>query len=147
MAYITQQDLLDELGEDLLVQLSDNAGTGEVDEAKITKAIQHAQGVCEAYLRGRYSLPVPATAMVKTINIDIAIFHLFKGRASYDEGVYKVRRNANDDAIKLLTAINQGKAGLDVPAAEETIANPATSDRVLTNKSNANFNDTKLSGF
>lgn len=146
MIYITRQDLLEELGEDLLIQLTDNAGTGVVDEAKVTKAIQHAQGVCDAYLRGRYSLPVPATPMVKTINIDIAIFHLYK-RIEFDEGVYKVRKTANDDAIKLLTAINQGKAGLDVPATEETIATPATSDRILTNKSNSVFTDSKLSGF
>lgn len=146
MAYITKQDLLDELGEYLLIQLTDNNGTGEIDEAKITTAIQHAQGVADAYLRGRYSLPVPATAMVKTINVDIAVFHLYK-RSEIDEGGYKVRKNANDDAIKLLTAINQGKAGLDVPALEETIANPATSDKILTNKSNAIFTDSKLSGF
>lgn len=147
MSYITKQDLLEELGEQTLIQLTDNDESGAIDDAKITKAINHAQGVCDAYLRTRYSLPVPATPMVATINIDIAIFHLYKGRTLSDEGVYKVRKNANDDAIKLLTAINQGKAALDVPATAETIETPATSDRILTNQSNAVFTDRKLSNY
>lgn len=146
MSYINKDDLFDELGEQTLIQLTDNDESGEIDDAKIAKAISHAQGVCDAYLRTRYALPVPATPMVKTINIDIAIFHLYK-RAEFDEGVYKVRKNANDDGIKLLTAINQGKAGLDVPANEETIETPATTDRILTNKSNAVFTDGKLSNY
>ncbi len=147
MSYIERQDLLEELGEDALIQLTDNDAAGEIDEAKIAKAINHAQGVCDAYLRGRYSLPVPSTPMVKTINIDIAIFHLYKGRATYDDGVYKVKKNAHDEAVKLLTAINQGKAALDVPATEETIVTPATTDRILTNKSSAQFSDGKLSNY
>ncbi len=147
MSYITKDDLLDELGEQTLIQLTDNDDTGAIDDAKITKSIQHAQGVCDVYLRTRYTLPVPATPMVKTINADIAIFHLYKGRTLSDEGVYKVRKNANDDAIRLLTAISHGKAALDVPATEETIEIPATSDRILTNKSKSVFTDGRLSNY
>ena len=148
MAYLELQDLLDELGEDKLVQLSDNDDIGEVNEARVNKAIQHAQGVFDAYARARYSIPVPSTPMVKTLNLDIAVFHLFKSRSTATkDNVYEVRKNANDDAIKLLTAINQGKAALDIPAAEETITNPATSDRILTNAGKSKFSDEKLSGW
>lgn len=147
MSYITLQDLLDELGEDTLVQLSDNTETGEVNSSRVDKAIEYARGIFDAYARARYSIPVPATPMVKSINLDLATFHLYKSRSTLDEGVYKIRKNGNDDAVKLLMAINQGKAALDVPATEETVTNPATSDRVLTNKSNVKFSDSKLSGF
>ncbi len=147
MNYISLQDLLDELGEDTLVQLSDNTETGEVNSSRVDKAIEYARGIFDAYARARYSIPVPATPMVKSINLDLAIFHLYKSRSTLDEGVYKIRKYANDDAVKLLMAINQGKAALDVPAVEETKENPATSDRVLTNKSNTKFSDSKLSGF
>lgn len=148
MAYIELQDLLDELGEDTLIQLTDNEGTGEINQNRIDKAIQYAQGVFDAYARARYSIPVPATPMVKSLNLDMAILHLYKSRSTVTkDSVYEVRKIANDDAIKLLTAINQGKAALDVPAVEETKEVPATSDRILTNAGRSKFTDDKLSGY
>lgn len=148
MAYITLQDLLDELGTDTLIQLTDNEGTGEINESRVNKAVEYAQGVFDAYARARYSIPVPATPMVKSLNLDMAIMHLYKSRATVTkDSVYEVRKNANDEAIKLLTAINQGKAALDVPAVEETKESPATGDRILTNASKSKFTDSKLSGY
>lgn len=147
MAYLELQDLLDELGEKVLVQLTNNVGTEEVDVARVAKAIEYAQGVVDAYARARYSLPLPKTAMVKAINLDLAVFHLVKSRSSMKEGIFDVKKVANDEAIKLLTAINQGRAALDVPADEETIENPKTSDQILTNAKNSKFTDAKLSGF
>ncbi len=147
MAYIGLQDLLDELGENVLVQLTDNNGSEDIDEAKVAKAIAYAQSTFDAHARARYSIPVPNTPLVKTINLDLAVFHLMKSRSTLEEGVYKIRKNANDDAIKLLLNIGSGKAALDVPAAEETISNPATSDQILTNASRSKFTDSKLSGF
>ncbi len=148
MAYIELQDLLDELGEDVLIQLSDNTETGEIDEARVGKAIQYARGVFDAYARTRYSIPVPVTPMVQSINLDLAVFHLYKSRSTVTkDSVYEVRKIANDDAIKLLTAINQGKAALDVPATEETIESPVTSDAILTNAARTKFTDGKLSSY
>jgi phage gp36-like protein len=149
VAYIGTQDLIDELGEGTLVQLTDD-GTGEeptINEARVLKAIESAQGIFDSYARSRYSLPVPVTTMVKSLNLDLAIFHLYKSRTSIAKGVYDVRRAAYEDAMKLLKAISAGQAGLDVPAAEETKTNPATPDRVLTNAGNAKFTDDKLKGF
>lgn len=147
MAYIGLQDLLDKLGEDELVQLTDNAGTGAVDAAVVDEAIQYAQGVFDSYARTRYTLPVPSTPLVRSLNLKIAVFSLFENRATIDEGVYKIRKNAYDDAVKQLIAISQGKAALDVPAAEETLETPATADKILTNASRSKFNDRTLSGF
>lgn len=147
MAYIDLQDLLDELGEDILVQLTDNEGEGEIDQARIAKAIEYAKGAFDALARTRYLIPVPSTPLVKSLNLDLAVFHLYKSRSTVDEGVYKIRKNANDDAIKFLTSISQGKAALDVPADEETKENPATGDRILTNAAKSKFTDSKLSSF
>ncbi len=148
MAYIELQDLLDELGEDVLVQLTDNDETGEINVARANKAIEFAQGVFDAYARTRYSIPVPTTPMVKSLNLDLAVLHLYKSRTSIvRDSVYEVRKSANDEAIKLLTAINQGKAALDVPTAEETIENPTTGDAILTNAAKSKFSDATLTGF
>ncbi len=148
MAYITLQNVFDRLGEDTLVQLTDNAGTGEVDENIVNDAIEAAQGEFESYLRNRgYSLPVPSTPLVRQLNLKLAIFTLFENRATLDEGIYKVHQNAYNNAITRLKDIATGKAALDVPASEETIENPATSDKILTNASKSKFTDGKLSGF
>lgn len=147
MAYLVSQDLLDELGETTLVELTDDNGTGEVNEARVLKAIESAQGQFDFYARSRYSLPVPVTPMVKTLNLDLAIFHLYKSRTAIADGIYTVRKNAYDDAIKRLIDLSKGIGGLDVPAAEETIEKPATSDKILTNASRAKFTDDALSGY
>lgn len=147
MAYLELQDLIDELGEDTLVQLTDDEGTGEINETRVLKAIEFAKGTFDAYARSRYSLPVPATPFVKAANLDLAIFHLYKSRTSLPEGVYKVREAAYKEAMQLLKDIQCGKAGLDVPAAEETVETPANSDRILTNASRQKFTDEALRSF
>lgn len=147
MGYITLQDLLDELGEDILVQLTDDFGTEEVNESVVNKAIATAEGTFESYIRTRYSLPVPATQMVKTRCLNLAIYELYRKRATFDDGVFKVKKTAYDETISLLRDIQSGKAALDVPAAEESIENPASGDRILTNASKAKFSDNKLSNF
>lgn len=147
MSYITKADLLEELGEDILVQLTDNEETGEINDSRIEKSIEYARGVFDAYARTRYSLPVPVTPMVKAVCLDLAIFHLYKSRTSIAEGVYEIRKNANDEAIKLLTNISNGKAALDVPAITETKETPASSDSILTNAGKSTFTDTALKGY
>lgn len=147
MSYITIEDLTDELGEGLLVELTDDIDTGEINPTVITKAIDYAVGTFEAYARTRYSLPVPATALVKSRCLDLAIYRLFRKRAEFDEGVFKVKKTAHDETISFLKDLQAGRAALDIPAAEETIESPATSDRILTNKSNSKFTDDKFKGF
>lgn len=147
MSYITAEDLIDELGEDLLVELTDDNDTGEINENVITKAIDYAVGTFDAYARTRYSLPVPATALVKSRCLDLAIYRLFRKRAELDEGVFKVKKTAHDETISFLKDLQAGRAALDIPAAEETIESPATGDRILTNKSNSKFTDDKFKGF
>jgi phage gp36-like protein len=147
MTYIAQQDIEDELGPDKLIQLTDSNDAGEVDSAVVEKAISYAEGVMNAYARTRYPIPLPATEMVKALCLDLAIFKLFRGRATIAEDVYKIRRDSFDDAVKLLKALQKGEAALDVPAAEETMTNPASPDRVLRGNSKPVFGDDKLSSF
>jgi len=146
MAYIETQDLLDELGEDTLVKLTDDEGTGEVSETRVLKAIEFAAGTFDSYARSRYSIPVPVTPVVKTVNLDLAIFHLYK-RSHVTGGIYEVKEKAYNEALKTLKDISSGRAALDVPTAEETIEKPATSDRILTNASKTKFSDDALKGF
>jgi phage gp36-like protein len=149
LSYITQQDLEDELGENRLVQLTDDQATGEVNPARVGKAISYAEGTFEAYARTRYTLPVPVTEKVKSLCLDLAVFHLFKSRALSTEGVYEVKKHAHDAAIKFLEALQKGTAALDVPAAEETATSPASPDRVLRGSSSSKpvFTDEKMDSY
>ena len=146
--YITAQDLIDEVGLARLIELtSDDADADEPDTAAVTKAIEYAVGTFDSYARTRYALPVPATSMVKSRCLDLAVYHLFRKRATYDEGVFKVKKTAYDETIAFLKDLQAGRAALDIPASEETIESPATSDTVLTNAAKSKFTDTNLSGF
>lgn len=148
MAYIGTQDLIGELGEDKLVQLTDDERTGDVNETRVLKAIEYAQGVFDSYARSRYKLPVTVTPLVKALNLDLAIFHLYKSRATVSkEGIYEIRKGHHDEAIKRLLDISKGNSALDIPAVEETVDNPGTPDRILTNANKQVFTDNKLSGF
>lgn len=149
MSYITQQDLEDELGEAKLIQLTDDTGSGEIGEDRVGKAISYAVGLFDSYARSRYTIPVPVTQMVKAVCLDLAVFHLFKSRASTTEGTYEVKREAHDDAIKLLKDVAAGRAALDVPSVEETVEKPASPDEILRGSSVSNvvFDDKKLSGY
>jgi len=147
MSYITLQDLSDELGEETLAKLSGDPDGETVDEARIQSVIENATGVFEGYIRSRYSLPVTTTPLVKQLVKKIAIFELYERWTTIDEGIYKIRRNAYNDAIAQLKDIAAGRAALDVPAAEETKTYPGTSDRILTNASKAKFTDDKLKSF
>lgn len=147
MSYITQQDLVEELGESQLVQLTDDGENDEIGSAVVAKAIEYAAGVFDSYARTRYSLPVPATPLVKSCCVNLAVYHLFRKRATFDDGAFKVKKTAYDESIQLLKDIQSGRAALDVPAAKETIETPASSDKVLTNAAKAKFTDSKLSSF
>ena len=147
MSYITKQDLLDELGEQQLIQLTDSARTGGVDESVVDKALAFAGGTFDAYARTRYSLPVPATAKVKALCLDLAIYKLKKARVTTSEGIDNLRKSYYDPSIKFLEALQSGKAALDVPAADETTESPAIPDRVLSGTVRKVFTDEKLDSY
>lgn len=147
MSYIAEQDLLDELGEERLIQLTDDSGAGEIDHAKVGKAISFAVGTFDSYARTRYSIPVPTTEKVKSVCIDLAVFKLSIRRAKTPEVGESLRKNLYDPQIKFLEALQGGKAALDVPAQEETAANPAQPDRILSGTSRPQFTDEKLRGY
>jgi phage gp36-like protein len=116
VAYITTQDLRDEVGEDKLVELTDLDFTGVEDDGRAQKAIEYAEGTFEMYISGRYVVPVvPVTPLVRGICLDLAVFHFYKN-SPVKEGIYEVRLAAHDRAIKKLEAISRGMVNLDAQA-------------------------------
>jgi phage gp36-like protein len=155
MAYITKQDLKDELGADKFLELADDLdleGTeDERTDKRATKAISYAVGTFDSYARTRYQIPVPLTEQAKAVCLDLAVYHLYKARATdaSKESRYAVIKDAHDNQLRWLEKLSAGKVALDVPSAEETTVKPASPDEILrgSSQTGAIFDDTKLSSY
>lgn len=81
MAYCAAEDLTERLSNDELIQLTDDANTGVVDQDIVAAAITAAQDVIDGYLRGRYTVPLASVpGLIKNIALDLAAYKLFKRR-------------------------------------------------------------------
>jgi len=134
MPYSLQTDLLEQIDEDILIQLTDDVDAGEVDAAVVTRAIADADAEIDSYCGTRHELPFdPVPVMVRKLSVDIAICNLYARR----KGVPEDRQKRYDNAVRFLRDISVGKAtlGSDAPA-EDSDGGPeattAKSDRVFT---------------
>jgi phage gp36-like protein len=134
MAYCAQSDLLNQLDEDILIQLTDDADAGAIDADIVTRAIADADAEIDSYCGARYEVPFASVpVMVRKISVDIAIYNLYVRR----KGVPEDRENRYKDAIRFLRDVSAGKAtlGADAPAEDDDSGPEATtvkSDRVFT---------------
>ena len=133
MPYSLQTDLLEQIDEDVLIQLTDDVDAGEVDAAVVTRAIADADGEIDSYCGMKY--PVPFTTVppvIRKCSVDIAIYNLYARR----KGVPEDRQKRYDNAVRFLRDVSVGKAtlGADAPA-EDSDGGPeattAKSDRVF----------------
>jgi phage gp36-like protein len=121
MSYCTLNDILSKrLSEETLIQLTDDAGAGVVDQDKAGQAIADAAELIDGYLRKRYTLPLTsALGLVKKLALDVAVYNLYGLRAEIDTP----ERIANDysAALKVLENIQRGnvKLGVEEPSGQE----------------------------
>ncbi|TAN59654.1 DUF1320 domain-containing protein, partial [bacterium] len=57
-AYITKADILEQVPEVFLVQLTDDNGAEVVNDARVAGAIADAEGEVDGYLSAKYALPL-----------------------------------------------------------------------------------------
>ena len=116
MAYSTKSDILDQLDEVSLIQLTDDVGTGAVDDEKVEKAISAADAKINAYCQNRYSIPLtPVTGVIVDMSVDIAIYRLYSRRA---DTIPEIRKDNYKDAIRFLERVSDGKVELGSNAVE-----------------------------
>src|SRR3990170_3417501 len=106
MPYSTQADLLNQLTQAELVQLTDDAGSGSVDSAKVDAALTAASATIDAYAGGRYTLPLQPSEKVKQLCIDLSIYELEKRRRRVREATLAAR----DAALSFLRDLARGQA-------------------------------------
>lgn len=82
MAYSAETDITNlELTEAELIQLTDDAGTSEVQDDKVDAAILKADSEIDDYCRGIYSVPFdPVPNLIKFLSATIAAYWLYRRR-------------------------------------------------------------------
>ena len=133
MAYCTQADLLEQISEDDLIQLTDDSDAGIVDVSMVTRAIADADAEIDSYCGTKYDVPFsPVPVMIRKVSVDITIYNLYARR----RGAPEDRKERYDDAVSFLKDISKGIASLggDAPSVDDDAGPEATtvkSDRVF----------------
>jgi len=125
MAYCTQADILEQLDEDVLIQLTDDDDIGAVDADMVTRAIADADALIDSYCGARYDVPLsPVPNIIRKCSVDLAICNLYARR----KGVSEDREKRCKAAVGYLKDVSTGKAtlGTDTPAADEDDGPQAT---------------------
>jgi phage gp36-like protein len=106
MAYCSQDDILKMIPEVELAQLT--AESGDIpDSGVVAEAIIRADAEIDVYLGSCYQVPLsPVPESIKSVSIDLAIFHLY-GRRSV---VPAVRMQRYEAALALLRHVAAGQA-------------------------------------
>jgi phage gp36-like protein len=141
--YCTIDDIRKLLPEEALVRLTDDEGTGAVDEGRVQEAVAQADSEIDGYCGARYKVPFStAPGVVKKLSVDIAVYNL------YSRGVDQappVRAERYQAAVFKLKDIARGLVSLGADPAPDS----ATGSAAETNRSEGDnvFSRDSLEGF
>jgi phage gp36-like protein len=141
MAYCAKADILKQISEAELGDLTDDTGAGAVKDDVVTAAIENADSEIDGYCGEKYTVPFTSVpGIVKRLSVDIALYNLYARReVQWASGMPDSRTNRYDKAIRLLEKVSQGKASLgEVPAPAgnpDEVAEASMNDRVFTRTS------------
>jgi len=114
-AYCSQSDILGEIQESDLINLTDDSvpPTGAINTTVLNQVIANASGTVDRYIANIYALPFSSvpTAVV-SLTITIACYRLYRRRLVPDE-----KNTFTEDylaAIKFLEGVNKGEIKLDL---------------------------------
>jgi len=141
MSYCTQDDLLQQITEAELIELTDDAEADAVDADVVTRAIADADATIDTYCQGRYTVPLsPVPAMIRAVSVDMAIYNLLSRK---NEEVPKTRAERNHNALRFLERVADGK--IQLGAASPAPAN--TEHAVDIDSGTRIFTRDKMSGY
>ncbi|MEW9901020.1 phage protein Gp36 family protein [Chitinivorax sp. PXF-14] len=123
MNYANQADMLAAFGVRELTMLTDRALSGSLDTAVLATALDEANAEVDAFLQGRYALPLASVPRLLTrICCDIARYRLCGGDAQETEPV----RNRYRDAHRILEKIKDGELTLGLDASQQEVGTRST---------------------
>ena len=141
MTYSANADILEQLDEAILIQLTDDADAGEVDADAVTRAIADADSEIDSYCGKRYAVPFSTVPpRVRKLSVDIAIYNLYSRR----KGAPEDRKSRYDNAIRFLIALAKGLTTL---GEDDPDGSPAESNTPSIDQSDRIFTRDKMKGF
>ncbi len=140
MAYCTKADILNQISEAELAQLTDDAAGAVVDDDIVDAAIADADSEIDGYCGAKYTVPfTDVPGIVQKLSVGIAIYNIYARRETQMGGMPESRTNRYDKAIRFLIRISEGKTSLgEVPAPAgnpDEVAAASMNDRVFTRTS------------
>lgn len=107
MPYATLADLKARFGELELIQLTDIAALGVIDEAVVAQALADTEAMVDGYLGGRYTLPLASVpAILVSVVCDLARARLYKDAAP------EIVIQRHQDALRYLDRLALGRITL-----------------------------------
>lgn len=144
MPYSTLDDLIKLLPEETLIQLTDDEGAGEANQARIDEAISQADAEIDSYAGGRYGVPLASPPdLIRKLSVDISIYHLYSRRV---EEIPATRADRYKAAVRILDNIAKGivTLGITPPTAPSLQSKTAETNKPLDTNV---FNRDSLLGF
>ena len=138
MSYATHSDVQQRMGSVAYVQLTDDAGTGAADEAKVTEARSAAESEVNSYLGRRYAVPINVAAhaelqsLLRSVTLDLVEYRLHSRRPPVPADV-AVKRTAGIDWLQQVAvgkAVLPSLTELAGRASEGVVAEVSGSSRV-----------------
>jgi phage gp36-like protein len=113
MGYCTIADLVEAFTAKALIQLTDDAGVGTYDSDILNAEIANGAEEIDSYCLDRYGDSMPfatAPGILKSINVDIAIYRIHKRRGRITANIL----DAYEKAVKKLEGISKGLISLGI---------------------------------
>ncbi len=127
---------------DVLVQITDECGTGTIDLDKINSAIGRAETTINAYCGKMYRVPFDVVPdVIRDIAVRVALYNLYARR----DFMVETRELQYKDAIRQLEGISKGLVSLGVEPAPASAA--ATSETAVFSSNEKVFGRKSLEGF
>ena len=105
--YCTIDDIEKQISAPVLIQLTSDDGTEEVNRDIAEEAILYSSAVIDGYLRGRYTLPLNTRfPLLEILAVDLSIYRLYSRRLRNE--MPEIVKTAYEDAISTLRDIQKG---------------------------------------
>jgi phage gp36-like protein len=139
MPYATLQHLVERFGQQELLELTDEDGSGVIDEVRVGRALSDADAEINSYLAGRYTLPLAQSSdELVRLACDVARYRLYDNRATDQV------KERYDGAIAKLRDIARGLASLGIDQASKPVAEAGSVKYIAPDRV---FNANSLEGF
>ena len=141
MPYCILDDISEQIPEEELISLTDDANVGVIDTSITDRAVADADAEIDGYCGRQYSVPLdPVPGIIRKFSVDICIYNLFSRR----QGAPEDRRTRYKDAIKFLENVAKGIVTLGVDDPDST---PSDTHAPQISSSERIFSRSKLKGY